>query len=90
MLLDDRLQAQSAPGIELSMKKLHKATAQLPHLKVKKIKKIIGKNTLEAMHSGFFWGYLGLIINIIKGIKRETNKSYKLICTGGLANLFAK
>jgi len=79
-----------APGIELSMINLYKATAQLPFLKIKKIKKIIGKNTLEAMHSGFFWGYLGLIVNIIKGIKKETKKNYKLICTGGLANLFAK
>lgn len=79
-----------APGIELSMKTLHKATAQLPLLKIKKIRKIIGKNTSEAMHSGFFWGYLGLIKNIIKGIKQETKKNYKLICTGGLADLFSK
>ena len=41
------------------------------------------------MRSGFFWGYLGLITNIINGIRKETKKNYKLICTGGLANLFA-
>ena len=74
-----------APGIELSMKNLHLATAQLPYLKLKKAKKLIGKNTLDAMLSGFYWGYLGLIKNIIIGIKKD-----KLICTGGLANLFAK
>ena len=79
-----------APGIELSIKNLHQATAQLPLLKLKKVKKIIGKNTVEAMSSGFYWGYLGLIKNIINGIKKETKKDYKLICTGGLANLFAK
>ena len=72
------------------MKNLHLATAQLPYLKLKKAKKLIGKNTLDAMLSGFYWGYLGLIKNIIIGIKKETKKEYKLICTGGLANLFAK
>jgi len=79
-----------APGIELSMKILHQSTAQLPLLKIRKTNKIIGKNTFEAMNSGFYLGYLGLIKNIIYGIKKETNKNYKLICTGGLANKFAK
>ena len=79
-----------APGIELSLKNLYQATAKLPLIKLKKVKKIIGKNTVEAMSSGFFWGYLGLVKSIIKQIKKESNKSYKLICTGGLATLFAK
>ena len=79
-----------APGIELSLKTLYEATAKLPLIKIRKIKKVVGKNTLEAMSSGFFWGYLGLVKNIINGIRKESKKSYKLICTGGFANLFAK
>jgi len=79
-----------APGIKLSMKILHQSTAQLPLLKINKINKVIGKNTIEAMNSGFYWGYLGLVKNIINRIKKETKKKYKLICTGGLAKLFAK
>jgi type III pantothenate kinase len=79
-----------APGIELSMKVLHQSTSLLPFLKIKRIKKIIGKNTNEAMQSGFYWGYLGLILNIINRIKKESKKNYKIICTGGLSKLFAK
>ena len=79
-----------APGIELSLKNLYTSTAKLPLVKVKKTEKIIGKNTQEAMHSGFFWGYLGLVKSIIFGIKKETKSKYKLICTGGLSTLFSR
>ena len=40
--------------------------------------KVIGKNTLSAVRSGFFWGYAGLIDNIINLIKKETRKSFKV------------
>ena len=40
------------------------------------------------MRSGFFWGYAGLIDNIINLIKKETRKSYKVVITGGFSDLF--
>ena len=36
----------------------------------------------------FFWGYAGLIDNIINLIKKETGKSYKVVITGGFSDLF--
>ena len=48
----------------------------------------IGKNTVNAVRSGFFWGYVGLINNIIELIKKETKKSFKIIITGGFSRLF--
>ena len=77
-----------APGINLSIKSLSGSADQIPFFSVKKQKKIIGKNTKEALRSGFYWGYLGLINNIILMIQRETKKKYKIIFTGGYANLF--
>ena len=53
-------------------------------------KTIIGKNTRQAVLSGFFWGYTGLINSIISKIKKKTNKNYKIFFTGGLAHLFNK
>ena len=55
---------------------------------MKKVKKVIGKNTTNAVRSGFFWGYAGLIDNIIYLIKKETGKSFKVIITGGFSDLF--
>ena len=77
-----------APGINLSIKSLSVAADQIPLFLMKKQKKTIGKNTIEALRSGFYWGYLGLINNIILMIQRETKKKYKIIFTGGYANLF--
>ena len=57
---------------------------------LKKINKVIGKNTISAVRSGFFWGYAGLIDNIINLIKKETRKSFKLVITGGYSDLFRK
>ena len=77
-----------APGIKLSLNSLVNTADQIPSFLIKKRKKIIGKNTLEALHSGFYWGYSGLINNIILKIEKETKKKYKIIFTGGYANLF--
>ena len=40
------------------------------------------------MRSGFFWGYAGLIDNIINLIKKETKKSFDVVITGGFSKLF--
>ena len=77
-----------APGVSLSIKSLIKSADQIPIFSIKKQNKIIGKNTVEALRSGFYWGYSGLINNIILKIERETKKKYKIIFTGGFADLF--
>jgi len=77
-----------APGVNLSLKSLVTSADQLPFFSIKKQSKIIGKNTIEALRSGFYWGYIGLINNIILKIEKETKKKYKIIFTGGYANLF--
>ena len=77
-----------APGVNLSLKSLVKSADQIPIFSIKRQKKIIGKNTIEALRSGFYWGYVGLINNIILKIEKETKKKYKIIFTGGYASLF--
>ncbi len=77
-----------APGVNLSIKSLSSSADQIPLFIVKKQKKVIGKNTIKALRSGFYWGYLGLINNIILKIEKETKKKYKIVFTGGYADLF--
>ena len=77
-----------APGVNLSINSLTSAADQIPAFSIKKQKKVIGKNTIEALRSGFYWGYSGLINNIILKIEKETKKKYKVIFTGGYADLF--
>ena len=76
------------PGIALSIENLFSSTALLPTFKLKKYPTNYGKNTKEALNSGFFWGYQGLINNVIKKIINKNNKNFKVILTGGYSNLF--
>jgi len=52
------------------------------------IRKVVGTNTDSAVKSGFYWGYTGLIDNVIKLINKQTKKKYNIILTGGLSYLF--
>ena len=76
-----------APGIKLSLNTLSDKATLIPKVNLKKIKKVIGVDTISAVRSGFFWGYAGLIDNIVNLIKKETNKSFKLVITGGFSDL---
>ena len=77
-----------APGISISLNTLADKASLIPKIDLKKIKKVIGTDTNSAVRSGFFWGYAGLIDNIINLIKKETRKSYKVVITGGFSGLF--
>ena len=76
------------PGINLSLKVLEEATAKLPLIKLKKTIKYIGKDTVSAINNGMYWGYIGLIKELVQKIIKETKKKYLVIFTGGLANIF--
>ncbi len=79
-----------APGIKLSIKNLSQSTALLPMFDLKRQQKSYGKNTKDALNAGFIWGYEGLINNIIYKITNNWKMKYKIILTGGYANLFKK
>ncbi len=79
-----------APGIKLSIKNLSQSTALLPIFVLKNQQKSYGKNTKDALNAGFIWGYEGLINNIIKKITKNWKMKYRIILTGGYANLFKK
>ena len=79
-----------APGVRLSLNTLSDKASLIPKIDLKQIKNVIGNNTISAVRSGFFWGYAGLIDNIIYLIKKETRESFKVIITGGFSDLFKK
>ena len=79
-----------APGVNLSLKTLISNASLIPNLNLKEINNVLGKNTKNAVRSGFYWGYTGLIEKIIKKISKQTNKKYKIVFTGGLSFFFKK
>ena len=65
-----------APGVKLSLDTLTDKASQIPKINLKKTNKVIGLNTISAVRAGFFWGYEGLIDNIVNFIKKESKMSF--------------
>jgi len=77
-----------APGINLSMQALHEAAAKLPRIAIQRPARVVGKDTVGAMQSGVFWGYIALIEGLITRIKAERAEPMTVVATGGVASLF--
>ncbi len=70
------------------MQALHAAAARLPSVGIQRPAHVIGKDTVEAMQSGVFWGYVSLIEGLVARIKSEYPGPLTVIGTGGVASLF--
>jgi len=77
-----------APGVNLSIRALHMAAAKLPSVAVARPPSVIAKNTIDAIQSGVFWGYVGMIEGLIGRMKDEFDMPMRVVATGGLSRLF--
>ncbi len=78
------------PGIKTSMDALYEKAAKLPKIEIVKPKVALGKNTVESMQSGAYYGYLGAIEKMVESLKKDIGEEAKVIATGGFARLFAE
>ncbi len=77
------------PGIGISMEALFQRASKLPRVELINPKVVIGRNTIQSIQSGIFYGYVGLVDDMVRRIKRETNSDPKVVATGGLARFIA-
>ncbi len=79
-----------APGLAAMTDYLHEKTALLPRIKIREVRRIIGKSTEQAMLVGAVHGYRGLVRQLIGELKRELNvRRLPVVATGGYARLIA-
>ena len=81
-----------APGVNLSIEALYMAAARLPRIAVKPWRKdmpVLGTDTISAMQSGIFWGYVGMVEGLLARLRHSYGADLPAIVTGGLAPLFA-
>jgi type III pantothenate kinase len=80
-----------APGLAISAEALFARAARLSRVDVKKPAKVVGTNTVAAVQSGLYYGYIGLVDGILERILNDTrgpdSAAPKIIATGGLAHL---
>lgn len=72
------------PGLDLSLKALHKGTALLPIIKVSRPKSLVGKDTRNSINNGVIFGLVGATDTIISRLQKQF-RGYKVIATGGNA-----
>ena len=79
-----------APGINLSLDALVMAAAKLPRIAIEApaTPSVIGRNTVDQMNIGIYWGYIAMIEGLVARMKAEVGRPVKVIATGGLATLF--
>lgn len=79
-----------APGINTAIKSLFSNTAQLPEVPLIVPESVLGTNTVHAIQSGVFWGYIGMVKHVIAKIKEETQINMPVMATGGLSFVLQK
>ncbi len=77
------------PGITISADALFERAAKLPRVEIKRPRNVVGSSTVEAMQSGLYHGYVGLVDGILKRMIDELGGPPRVIATGGLAALIA-
>jgi type III pantothenate kinase len=60
----------------------------LPRVAIERTDQVIGKDTVPAMQSGIYWGYVSLVEGLVARIMGDFGKPMTVVATGGLAALF--
>ena len=77
------------PGIKLASEALVSGTAKLPRFELTRPERVIGRTTLTNLQSGMYYGYVGLVRNIVRAIKQELGREATVVATGGMAVMVA-
>jgi len=78
-----------APGVNISAEALFRQASKLPRIEIVRPATVIGKNTVAAMQSGLFYGYVAMVEGIIERIRKEVRLDPLVVATGGLARTIA-
>ena len=78
------------PGIGMSISGLFAKTARLPMVDLREPDCLIGKNTVNSIQSGLYYGFAGLIDGIVGALSQNLVSNTRVIATGGQAQLIAR
>jgi type III pantothenate kinase len=78
------------PGIGMSITGLFSRTARLPMVDFREPARVIGKNTVNSIQSGLYYGFTGMIDGIVERVVTELGPETKSIATGGQASLITR
>lgn len=73
------------PGVRIAADTLTARTAQLPNISIEPPARLIGKNTVDCMKSGVFYGNAALLDGMLDRMEEELGQKLTIVATGGLA-----
>ncbi|MBB5021408.1 type III pantothenate kinase [Desulfurispira natronophila] len=76
------------PGVNVSLEALVERTDRLPLVEIDRPRKVVGRNTVNSLQSGIYYGYVSMIQGISHRIIKEEGCRFSIIATGGLGSLF--
>lgn len=79
-----------APGVRISLDALSSGAAQLPHIPLRDVKNVIGKNTLDCMQSGVVFGAASMVDGMIDRISEAMGEEPYLLATGGVSGMIVR
>jgi type III pantothenate kinase len=78
------------PGIGISAEALFAHASRLYRVDIRRPSRLVGRNTVGAMQSGLYYGYVGLVDGILARLAAEMPELREVVATGGLAELIAE
>ncbi len=76
------------PGLGLALESLGGRTAQLPIVDIQQPKSVVGRNTVECIQSGVYFGYADALQGLIRRFKEATPGIQDVVLTGGGAAIY--
>jgi type III pantothenate kinase len=77
------------PGMRILSEQMHRQTAQLPRIRIRKPKNLIGRSTEECLHSGVFNGTMAMVSGLVRDIRKQERRDFLCIATGGSGKVIA-
>ncbi|MBA4495802.1 type III pantothenate kinase [Paenactinomyces guangxiensis] len=77
------------PGVNISAEALYQRAAKLTRVEITKPDSVVGRNTVQAVQAGIYYGYVGVVDGIVSRMKSLLTKRPRVVATGGLAQLIS-
>jgi len=78
------------PGVGISLEALYSRTAKLHPVELVRPPRVVGRNTVNAIQAGVFFGYVAMVDGLVERIQREQGGVARVLATGGFAELIAE
>lgn len=83
----DYLGGAIAPGIGIASQALFSRAAMLRRVSIERPESVVGKNTVNSVQSGLYFGYAEMVTGMVRRFKAEIGEDATVIATGGYASL---